>query len=165
MISHDIEILHLWKLTLTMTYLCPLDIAAQLARRKTRKPNSLIKRSAPGRVNLLGEHTDYTGGLVLPIAIQFATTATLTPAYQGYTLVSHCEFDRVRYLSIHDRTPAVKNWSDYVVGVLREFQTLGYNPAPFHISFEGDVPLGAGLSSSASIEVAKEERFVTSSRG
>jgi len=116
--------------------------------------DSLIRRSAPGRVNLLGEHTDYTGGLVLPIAIQFATTATLTPAYEGYTLVSHREFDRVRYLSVHDRTPAVKNWSDYVVGVLREFQKLGYTPAPFHISFAGDVPLGSGLSSSASIEVA-----------
>jgi len=104
-------------------------------------------------VNLIGEHTDYTGGLVLPTAIQFATTATLTPAYEGYTVVSR-EFDRVRYLSVGDRTPAAKDWSDYAVGVLREFQKLGYTPAPFHISFVGNVPLGSGLSSSASIEVA-----------
>lgn len=137
-----------------MTYLCPLDIPMQLASKRTRTSDSLIRRSAPGRVNLLGEHTDYTGGLVLPIAIQFATTATLTPAYEGYTLVSRREFDHARYLSVDDRAPAAKNWSDYVVGVLREFQKLGHAPVPFHISFTGAVPVGSGLSSSASIEVA-----------
>src|SRR5215472_19060496 len=87
----------------------------QLTTQQTRTTDFPIARTAPGRVNLLGEHTDYTGGLVLPIAIQFATTATLTPAYEGYTLVSR-EFDRVRYLSLDDRTPAESDWSDYVVG-------------------------------------------------
>ena len=113
--------------------------------------------TAPARVNLLGEHTDYTGGLVLPMAIPFATTATLllppTPD-AAYTFSSQNVPDQPRSMSLDDRSEYIHQWSDYPVGVLRELQLLGIYPPPFHLSFVGDVPLGAGLSSSASIEVA-----------
>jgi len=108
---------------------------------------------APGRVNLIGEHTDYTGGFVLPMAIPFTTTATLTPAEEGYQFESTL-FSHVHRLSSEDRGPAIGDWSDYPVGVLRQLQMRGVNFAPFTLELSGDVPLGAGLSSSASVEVA-----------
>ena len=109
--------------------------------------------SAPGRVNLIGEHTDYTGGLVLPMAIPFATQATLGPAENGGYSFRSVQFPASRSLSPEDRSPRVGNWTDYPVGVLRELQSLGIEPPPFSLQIEGNVPLGAGLSSSASIEV------------
>ena len=110
--------------------------------------------SAPGRVNLIGEHTDYTGGLVLPMAIPFQTGVRIRPADNGGYTFHSSQFQEDRTLSVDDRGPAIGNWSDYAVGVLRELQALGITPPPFHLSVDGNVPLGAGLSSSASIEVA-----------
>jgi len=111
--------------------------------------------AAPGRVNLLGEHVDYTGGLVLPMAIPFATTAELRPAAStaDYTFASD-NYPEIRSLSRSDRSPGNGSWSDYPVGVLREMQRLGIEPPPFTLYFHGNVPQGAGLSSSASVEVA-----------
>ncbi len=109
--------------------------------------------SAPGRVNLIGEHTDYTGGLVLPMAIPFSTVATIMPAEEGYTFTS-ASFEGTRTMQTSSRSDAVGDWSDYPVGVLRELQKLNIEVPPFSLSLWGDVPLGAGLSSSASVEVA-----------
>ena len=109
--------------------------------------------TAPGRVNLIGEHTDYTGGLVLPMAIPFSTTAELSPAVSGYRF-SSASFPGVHETSRDDTNSATGNWSDYPVGVLREILALGIELQPFALHLRGNVPLGAGLSSSASIEVA-----------
>ena len=109
--------------------------------------------SAPGRVNLIGEHTDYTGGLVLPMAIPFSTVATIAPAADGYTFTS-TSFEGKRTMNTTTRSEAVGDWSDYPVGVLRELQKLHVEVPPFSLSLWGDVPLGSGLSSSASVEVA-----------
>ncbi len=86
---------------------------------------------APGRVNLIGEHTDYTGGLVLPMAIPFLSTA-----------------DR------KDELNWTGDWSDYCVGVFQQLRNISIEIAPFRLHIAGNVPIGAGLSSSASIEVA-----------
>ena len=109
--------------------------------------------TAPGRVNLLGEHTDYTGGLVLPMAIPFATTALVHAAHSGYTFTSTA-FADARETFAGDDSPKTGSWSDYPVGVLREVLALGFTVPPFSLQLDGNVPLGAGLSSSASIEVA-----------
>ena len=109
---------------------------------------------APGRVNLIGEHTDYTGGFVLPMAIPFTTVARIEGASDGNYHFSSATFSEVRTLSPADRSEKVGNWSDYPVGVLRQLQALGIDPPPFSLHISGNVPLGAGLSSSASIEVA-----------
>jgi len=116
---------------------------------------------APARVNLIGEHTDYTGGLVLPMAISFTTQATIVSAETGYTFCAE-GFPEVRTLTPDDRSAAVSNWSDYPVGVLREFQKLGVNPQPFTLKLSGNVPLGSGLSSSASVEVASASAMLHS---
>ena len=109
---------------------------------------------APARVNLLGEHTDYTGGYVLPMAIPFYTRATLTPSSSsGYQFGSDL-FPELRELPRDDRSAPIGNWSDYPVGVLRQFQLAGLDLAPFRLHLSGNVPFAAGLSSSASVEVA-----------
>jgi galactokinase len=110
--------------------------------------------AAPARVNLIGEHTDYTGGLVMPMAIPFTTVAHLRSATDGkYTFTTEL-FSGLRSISPKDRSPRTGDWSDYPVGVLRELQSLNIAIPPFNIHFSSNVPLGSGLSSSASIEVA-----------
>ena len=110
---------------------------------------------APGRVNLIGEHTDYTGGLVMPAAIDFNTVAVVTPAKNGISAIYSSNFQRefrVDPRALPDKPK--RDWSDYPVGVLWSLRQSGVTVPPFVMTLEGDVPLGAGLSSSASIEVA-----------
>lgn len=110
--------------------------------------------AAPARVNLIGEHTDYTGGFVMPMAIPFSTVAHLRPATDGKYTFSSDRFSTARSMTPDDRSARAKDWSDYPVGVLRELQQCGLQIHPFALQLTGDVPLGAGLSSSASVEVA-----------
>jgi galactokinase len=123
------------------------DIARQSAHRA-------LTFAAPARVNLIGEHTDYTGGFVMPVAIPFTTVAYLSSATDGRYTFSSELFPSTRALTTADRSGKIGEWSDYPVGVLRELQQRGIEIPAFRLHFSGDVPLGAGLSSSASIEVA-----------
>ncbi len=117
-------------------------------------PGQTLHCVAPARVNLLGEHTDYTGGLVLPMAIPFTTHATISPrADRLYSFTSEL-FPEALTLDREDRSPARGIWADYPVGVLRQFQLRGIEPPAFDLHLSGNVPFGAGLSSSASVEVA-----------
>jgi len=116
---------------------------------------------APARVNLIGEHTDYTGGYVLPMAISFSTTATITAANDGKYHFKTSMSAEERTMDPHDRSERIGHWSDYVIGVLRQFQTLNIEPTPFVLELRGDVPLGAGLSSSASVEIATAQAIAT----
>jgi len=109
---------------------------------------------APARVNLLGEHTDYTGGLVLPMAIPFTTVAAITPSGDGQYRFTSEQFTEERTMTREDRSEGTGVWCDYPVGVLRELQKMGIEPEGFHLHLRGDVPFGAGVSSSASVEVA-----------
>lgn len=93
---------------------------------------------APGRVNLIGEHTDYNDGFVLPAALHFGTTATLTPS------------DKLELSSEAEST----GWTNYVTGVVDELKKLGIEVPGAKIHFTSDVPIGAGLSSSAALEVS-----------
>jgi galactokinase len=124
-------------------------------------PGAPIRCVAPARVNLLGEHTDYTGGLVLPMAIPFFTTASITPlATDEYHFHSDL-FDGDLTLSRDDRSLATGHWTDYPVGVLRQLQQRGIEPPAFDLHLSGNVPFGAGLSSSASVEVASALAMLT----
>ena len=102
--------------------------------------------SAPGRVNLIGEHTDYNGGFVLPCAIGRRVAVA---AGRGDGGLYSATFDETRQLGGKD-----SSWADYPRGVAWAMAEAGYEVGDFRAAFAGDVPLGSGLSSSAAIEAA-----------
>jgi galactokinase len=110
---------------------------------------------APGRVNLIGEHTDYAGGFVMPAAIDFGTLAAISPRTDGRVVIWSENFNEQ---VSHQMEGLPKNggghWSGYPLGVLKMLREAGFRVPAFSLTIYGDVPLGAGLSSSASIEVA-----------
>jgi galactokinase len=111
--------------------------------------------AAPARVNLIGEHTDYTGGLVMPMAIGFRTVAVVSPREDGRAFFYSENYGEEASFDIASlRQESRGNWSDYPAGVLWSLMQEGIRVGGFNMNLEGDVPLGAGLSSSASIEVA-----------
>ncbi len=110
---------------------------------------------APGRVNLLGEHTDYNDGFVFPMAIDVGIT--MLGAFNGSTSMNLYSLnydaqDRIELANITKST--TQEWTNYVRGVCREFQLAGLEPQGMDILIQGNVPQGAGLSSSAALEVA-----------
>ncbi len=109
--------------------------------------------AAPGRVNLIGEHTDYAEGFVMPAAIDFATLAAISPRTDGQIALWAENFGQARLLK---ELPTARSgdWSDYPLGVLRMLADDGHAIPGLSLSLWGDVPLGSGLSSSASVEVA-----------
>jgi galactokinase len=114
-----------------------------------------VRCAAPGRVNLIGEHTDYSGGFVMPVAIDFRTIATIRPrSDRRILLYSENMGEQAWYAAEPLPTKARQHWSDYPMGVAWSLAQQGVRVGGFELSLAGDVPLGAGLSSSASIEVA-----------
>ena len=110
---------------------------------------------APGRVNLIGEHTDYNEGFVFPVAIEFQTQVGIAQRTdRRLVLFSENYGERREFDLDHLPTSKSDNWSDYVVGVVRQLQQKFGKLPGGNILLRGDVPQGAGLSSSASLEVA-----------
>ena len=127
----------------------PAHLAESLFRRTFADAPDVIA-SAPGRVNLLGEHTDYNGGPVFPVALE-RRTAVAVGRSQRWELVSAAEPGVVvREID----APMHERWSDYVVGVVRELRALGAAPPAARIGVDSNVPIGAGLSSSAALTVS-----------
>ena len=120
--------------------------AAQAYREQFHEEPALIA-SAPGRVNLIGEHTDYNGGFVLPCAVSRRVAVAIGPG--GPKLYS-ADFQEERPLT----TEKKGSWADYPSGVVWALQERGCDVPAFQVAFAGDVPLGSGLSSSAAIEAA-----------
>jgi galactokinase len=111
--------------------------------------------AAPGRVNLIGEHTDYAEGFVMPAAINFATLAGISPRTDGKIAVYSENYGEEKVFEAAS-LPAKgsKHWSDYPLGVVSILAAEGHKIPGFSLSVWSDVPLGSGLSSSAAIEVA-----------
>ncbi|HEU4681227.1 MAG TPA: galactokinase [Gemmatimonadales bacterium] len=106
--------------------------------------------SAPGRVNLIGEHTDYNGGPVLPVALERRTAVAVRTA-DRWGIVSSTE-EGVHELEIDE--PMRRAWTDYLMGVARELRAIRAAPRGAEISVATTLPIGAGLSSSAALTVA-----------
>jgi galactokinase len=109
---------------------------------------------APGRVNLIGEHTDYAEGFVMPAAIDFATLAGISPRSDGKIVLYSENYKEERSFDAAALpATASKHWTDYPMGVVAILTGEGHKIPGFSMSLWGDVPLGSGLSSSAALEV------------
>ena len=108
---------------------------------------------APGRVNLIGEHTDYNQGFVMPAAIDFYTWAAIARRADTRLNVRSQNVDEVISSDLAGSPAPRHNWSDYAIGVVDQIKRLGRHLGGADILIRGEVPIGAGLSSSAAIEV------------
>ncbi|HJS24649.1 MAG TPA: galactokinase, partial [Pyrinomonadaceae bacterium] len=110
---------------------------------------------APGRVNLIGEHTDYNDGFVMPVALDFSTWATISPHENRKLQIFSENFDEEVEIDLDDQNLARRgHWSDYPIGVAVVLERAGYRLRGAKLRIRGEVPIGSGLSSSAAVEVA-----------
>lgn len=110
--------------------------------------------AAPGRINIIGEHTDYNNGFVLPAAIDKRIYLAIRPLSGSVVTIHSVDFDQTISFDLQDDRPDLPHWAMYPFGVVKELQKQGYSPGAFEAAFGGDIPDGAGLSSSAALESA-----------
>jgi galactokinase len=111
--------------------------------------------SAPGRVNLLGEHTDYNDGFVMPCAIGFSTRVAISPRPDHKLVIRSENFSEQLEFDLENLPSRGKGvWSDYILGIAVMLRDIGHPTPGASLLVRGEVPIGAGLSSSAAIEVA-----------
>ena len=107
---------------------------------------------SPGRINLIGEHTDYNGGFVFPGAVDKGILAEVRPNGTDTVMCYSIDLkDRVEF-KVNDTEGPRATWARFIYGMVQEMKALGADIKGFNIAFAGDVPLGAGMSSSAAME-------------
>ena len=109
---------------------------------------------APGRVNIIGEHTDYNDGFVLPAAIDKAAWVVVTSRTDNKILLYADEYQSFYDVSLNDLSPTSLHWPNYVLGVVDQLKKSGITISGFNLLLAGDIPIGAGLASSAAVECA-----------
>jgi galactokinase len=115
---------------------------------------------APGRVNLIGEHTDYNDGFVFPMAIDRATWIALRPREDNKVFAVSLDLnDKQEFQFDNIHRPEKTDWVDYLIGVTWALQERGYELTGWDGVVTGDVPIGSGLSSSAALELATARAF------
>ena len=120
------------------------------------RPPRVKKWFAPGRVNLIGEHTDYNMGFVMPVALDMGCTVRSAPARRAVLHLSSKQYPGEMIFPL-DAIPSMRKtgaWVDYVLGVARELVRLGIGLRPLRLEVDATVPTGSGLSSSAALEVS-----------
>ena len=120
------------------------------------RPPRVKKWFAPGRVNLIGEHTDYNMGFVMPVALAMGCTARASPARRRVLHLVSKQYPGEMIFPL-DAIPSMRKtgaWADYVLGVARELARLGFELRPLKLEIDATVPTGSGLSSSAALEVS-----------
>ncbi len=123
------------------------DVVAHFTKRFGQPPRWVVR--APGRVNLIGEHTDYNDGFVLPLAIDRAVWIALRPRDDRRVAVYSVDYNEAREFSLDDLRNEKAGWIEYLKGTAWSLQDAGHRLAGWEGVLQGDVPLGAGLSSSA----------------
>lgn len=135
-------------------------VSAVFAEQFKQQPALLVR--APGRVNLIGEHTDYNDGFVLPCAIDYETCVAIGLRSDNLVQVVAADYDNQQDLFSLEQPISHhpdQRWSDYIRGVVKHLQERGYSLRGLNLVVSGNVPQGTGLSSSASLEVAIGQAF------
>lgn len=126
------------------------EIYDEFVRQFSKEP--IIVRS-PGRINLIGEHTDYNDGFVMPAAIDKEILFAIAPSTNNKSVAYSLKYKERATLDAMDPKPVLSPmWANYLLGVLKKLQNDGHKFKHFNLVFGGDIPLGAGLSSSAAME-------------
>lgn len=120
---------------------------------KLRFKDTPVLVNSPGRINIIGEHTDYNQGFVFPAAINKSIVAAIGKSSNSFCSVYAFDNDEFYEFKLDNLSP-IKNggWRNYVIGIAAEIQKKGLKIEPFNVVFGGDIPQGAGLSSSAALE-------------
>lgn len=138
------------------------DILQQVTERFVEdygeEPSIIVR--APGRVNLIGEHTDYNDGFVMPMAINRAVVIALRPRMDRTVHIRSLDFDQPITFALDGLQKGKASPTEYVKGVAWALQEDGYDLAGFEGIMKGDVPIGSGLSSSAALEMAAARAFL-----
>lgn len=132
-------------------------VEAEFVSRFGAPPEMLVR--APGRVNLIGEHTDYNDGFVLPLAIDRELWIALRPRSDGRVSVHSLELGGAEF-SMEGLSPDGRGWVEYVKGVAWALRETGRSLTGWEGVLGGDIPIGAGLSSSAALQMAVLRAFV-----
>ncbi len=128
-----------------------LEYILGIFNRRYGKPGIVV--ASPGRINILGEHVDYNDGYVLPAAINLYIWGAFAPSQDGQTHIFAANLGREVSFDISQvHSFDYNDWGAYIIGVIMEMQKRGAQPGNFNLVFGGNVPLGAGLSSSAALE-------------
>jgi galactokinase len=134
-------------------------VAQEFERRYRETPAFVVR--APGRVNLIGEHTDYNDGFVLPLAIDRAVWIALRPIGEAKVEVYSPDFGEVAEFTLAGLKKEGRGWPEYLKGVAWALQEAGHALKAWRGVIAGDVPVAAGLSSSAALEMAVARAFAT----
>lgn len=129
-----------------------LSIIQAVYAKKFGVPDLFVK--SPGRINLIGEHTDYNLGFVLPAAIDKAIYIAIGKRADREIHLTAADLDKSFSISLDQLEKSDLEWPNYIMGIVDQLQKDGYELAGFNAVIAGDVPLGAGLSSSAAVECA-----------
>ena len=137
----------------------PADVARQSFQRALgRRPEWSCR--APGRVNLIGGHVDYSDGLVLPAAVELEVGLAFAPRDDRRVRIYSADFDETVEFDIDDLTPgSEQGWPAYAAGVAWAFAQHGLSPRGLDAAVAGNIPIGGGLSSSAALEIAFAAAF------
>lgn len=132
-----------------------MDVSARDIQQRFQqlfKKEPLVIR-APGRINLIGEHTDYNDGFVMPAGVDKEIFFGIAASDDSRSLVYSLKYDERFEINLEDPQPVAQpQWANYLLGVLYQFKQHGYRIRPFYCVFGGNIPLGAGMSSSAAME-------------
>ena len=127
------------------------ELSSAFERAYRRRPH--VSR-APGRVNLIGEHTDYNDGFVMPAALEFRALAAAAPRHDRKIVARLASGGEAHHFDLDAPSGPSHTWADYVFGVALALEQGGAKLRGIDLMIDGDVPLGSGLSSSAALEVS-----------
>jgi galactokinase len=136
-----------------------LKIKAENAFLKAFHHQPAFVASAPGRINLIGEHTDYSNGFVLPAAIDLGVLLVMSPRKDDKVIVNSLGYAETESFSLNDLSKTSGGWVEYIKGVAWALQQKGHSLQGWEGVMAGTIPIGAGLSSSAAFEMACVSAF------